>query len=461
MPKFGLNQTAKILEGRILNGVKDLVFFEYHFDSRKIKENGLFFALKSEDNDGHNYVHKLDGMKYVCAVVSEDFSTDGIDIPLIIVKDPFEAVLKLAGAVRKLYHKIKYIGITGSAGKTTTKEFLYQILSSERKVFRSFLNWNNWLGLPFSLLQIDGDEDFAIFELGMSDPGIGEIELLTSILRPDIAVILNVLPVHLEFLKTIENVAKAKAEILNYLNSDSIAFISGDFDTLVNQVKSKLGRIEYFGKSAGVNKILLGAISRNEDITSFEVEFFGIKTVFKTKLISHAHIENLFVAIIIAKHLGMKNMDIQRMLWSLKPLLRRGSILTVDNKTIIDESYNSNPEALKKTLSWIDIEYGKNKIAVLGDMLELGEKEKKYHFDVGLFFAKLGFSKLITVGKLSEEIANGAKKGGFPSDNIISIVNVKDAVKSIGNIMNEAVILFKSSRDSGLNEIVEKLYGQK
>jgi UDP-N-acetylmuramoyl-tripeptide--D-alanyl-D-alanine ligase len=94
-------------------------------------------------------------------------------------------------------------------------------------------------------------------------------------------------------------------------------------------------------------------------------------------------------------------------------------------------------------------------------MLELGEKEKKYHFDVGLFFAKLGFSKLITVGKLSEEIANGAKKGGFPSDNIISIVNVKDAVKSIGNIMNEAVILFKSSRDSGLNEIVEKLYGQK
>ncbi len=462
MPKLGLNQIARLLNGTIVNSKKDIIFSDYHFDSRLIKDNCLFFALKTDDNDGHDYIKTLNNKKSVGAIVSKDFSIEGIDIPLIQVDDTFQAVLKLAEAVRDMFSETKYIGITGSAGKTTSKEFLYQILSSKYKVFRSHLNWNNWIGLPFSLLKMDGDEDFAIFELGMSDPGIGEIDLLTGILKPDLALILNVFPVHLEFLKTIENIAIAKSEILNYLSSDSIAFVSGDFDLLVKQANNKIGRIEYFGKTKGYNKILLGNIIRENEVSTFEIEFFGNKTVFKTKLISHAHIENLFAAIIAAKHLGMKDLAIQRILWDLQPLARRGSIIESKDKIIIDESYNSNPEALKKTLSWIDIEYKEKKIAVLGDMLELGMDEKLFHFEAGLFFAKLGFKELITIGSLAEQIAKGAKKGGYSSENIHSFSNINEAEEKIRNIsMGKCVMLFKSSRDSGLNVLVEKIYGKK
>ncbi len=461
MPELGLNQIARILNGTILNGKKDMIFSDYHFDSRLMKKNSLFFALKTEDSDGHDYVKSLEGRDFVGAIVAKDFSTDGISFPLIIVDDPFQSVLILAGAVRNMFPGIKYIGITGSAGKTTTKEFLYQTLSSKYNVYRSYLNWNNWLGLPFSLLKMKGNEDIAIFELGMSDPGIGEIDLLTGILKPDLALILNVLPVHLEFLKNMENIAIAKAEILNYLNSDSIAFISGDFDVLVKQARNKIGRIEYFGRTKGPNKIILGNIERENGITGFEVVFYGNKTLFKTKLISHSQIENLFAAIISAKHLGMKNLEIQRSLWDLVPLARRGSIIEIGNKTIIDESYNSNPEALKKTLSWIDIEYKKKKIAVLGDMLELGQNEKKFHFEVGLFFAKLDFIKLITIGTLADEIARGAEKGGYAVEKISSFSGIADAEKEIRDISEEeCVTLFKSSRDAGLNSLVENVYGE-
>lgn len=461
MPRLGLNEIARIVKGTVINGKKELVFSEYQFDSRKITKNSLFFAFKTDTNDGHKYIKSLNKMKSVAAVVSSDFSPDGIDIPLIVVDDPFKAVLILAESVRKIYSKIRYVAITGSAGKTTTKEFLYQMLSKEHRVYRSYLNWNNWQGLPFSLLQIKGDEEFAIFEMGMSDPGIGEIDFLTSILKPDVAMVLNVFPVHLEFLKTLGNIAKAKSEIFNYLTSDSIGFASGDFDVLIKEVKQKKGKIEFFGKTAGVNKILLGKIVREKDVTSFEFVFYGIKDVFKTKLISHAHIENLFSAIIIAKHLGIKNRDIQRAIWSLKPLTRRGLISEYGDITVIDESYNSNPEALKKALSWIDIEYSSDKTAVLGDMLELGEEQEKFHFEIGFFFSKLGFKRLITVGKLSRKIAEGAEKGGYPKENIFNLQNINEAEKIIKNIKDKSpVFLFKSSRDSGLNRLVESLYAK-
>jgi len=462
MPKLGLNEIARIVNGTVVNGKTNMVFSNYHFDSRKITENSLFFAFKTESNDGHNFVKNLINIKSVGAVVSKKFSTEGINIPFIVVDDPLNALHELARAVRDKFSNIRYIAITGSAGKTTTKEFLYQILSPEHKVYRSYLNWNNWQGLPFSLLQIQGDEEFAVFEMGMSYPGIGEIDLLASILRPDVAMVLNVFPVHLEFLKTVENIAKAKSEILNYMTSDSSALVSGDFDVLVKEVKQKKGKIEYFGKTVGVNRILLGKIIRDNEITSFETVFYGIKDIFKTRLINHAHIENLFAAIIIAKLLGIKNREIQRTIWSVKPLSRRGSILEYGKTTVIDESYNSNPEALKNALSWIDIEYSVGKTAVLGDMLELGDDEEKFHFETGLFFAKLNYKRLITIGKLADKIALGAKKGGFPEENIFVLYDVEKAEEVIKNIEDEvAVILFKSSRDSGLNKLVESLYGKK
>ncbi|MCU0288284.1 MAG: Mur ligase family protein, partial [Acidobacteria bacterium] len=400
MPELTIEEIAGVVKGDIVNRRRqpdDLCgsFRHYYFDTRNITgPQSLFFALKSNNRDGHEFLSQLTGKEGIAAVVSREFDYlgQGIHFPLIRAADPLKAAHELAVYVRDKYRRIKYVGITGSAGKTTTKEFVYQLASYKYTAYRSYLNWNNWIGMPFSLLNINGDEDIAVFELAMSDPGIGEIDLLARILRPDVAVLLNAFPVHLEFLKNVNNVARGKAEILNYLAADDIAFINGDLPHVRLKTRHQKGRKIYYGRNPKTNQIVLKDILRADmgdmgDMTNRETaaktattiiaDFYGIEARFDTPFINRVHVENLFTAIIVAQHLGMKHVEIQDALKEIKPLSSRGEIRTCGKNgqfTIIDETYNSNPEALKKTLDWVDNEFKGTKIAVLGDMLELGKK---------------------------------------------------------------------------------------
>ncbi len=459
MAEFTIKEILDITGGKSLNFSGEESFTEFEFDTRNIsKKNTLFFALNSDSGDGHRFVPALKNFKGIAAVVNKDFDTSSTAIPLIIVNDTLKAVHKLASNVRYRFGKIKYIGITGSAGKTTTKEFIAQILSTNYKVFRSYKNWNNWIGLPFSMLKLNGDEDFAVFELAMSYPGIGEIDLLADILRPDIAVILNVFPVHMEFLKTLKNVARGKAEILNYLEADGISFISGDSEYIKEEVNSKKGRKVFFGRSEGGNDIVLRGVEKIGENSRLFIDFYGIEERFETNLINNVQIENLFASIIVAQHSGMKNFEISESVKNIEVVPGRGEINRIGNFTIIDETYNSNPVALKKTLEWVDDEYNTEKIAVLGDMLELGEDEDSYHFESGKVFAGLGFQMLITVGDRSRAIARGAEAGGFPSSKIINFKTSEEAGDFIEkNVLEESVILFKASRGIGLEDAIKKI----
>ena len=460
MPKLGMIEIAQAIDGLVVNGGDRHFFDEFHFDSRLIEgDHALFFALKGEAGDGHRFVEGLQTRKGIGAVVSLDFDITGISIPLIRVKDPLAAAQTLASYVRDKYHTIKYIGVTGSAGKTTTKEFVFQLLSTKYNGFRSYENWNNWIGLPFSILKMKGDEDFAVFELAMSDPGIGEIDLLTAILKPDVAAVINVYPVHLEFLKNLENVATGKSEILNYLDSDSIAFVNGDFETLRRKTADKNGRIVYYGSESPQNQVVLKGVSRTEDGSLLTIDFFGIPKEFKTSLIHRSQLENLFTAILIAGHLGMKHSEIQDGLPHVAPLARRGEIYQQQGFTIVDESYNSNPEALKKTLSWVDQEYDGQKIAVLGDMMELGDREEEFHYNIGTFFATLHFNYLITIGKRADKIAEGAIASGFDHSNIRTLKQTSHS----GGLLKEiakpgCVLLFKASRAVGLENVIKEFF---
>jgi UDP-N-acetylmuramyl pentapeptide synthase len=220
-------------------------FRGFQFDSRVMKPGMLFFALRGAQTDGHDHVRELRTVPGAGAVVRRDFKAGGWKLPLLRVADPLRAAQDLAAHVRGKYGHIRYVGITGSAGKTTTKEFLYQILSSRQRCFRAPRNWNNWIGLPFSLLQLSGREKTAVFELAMSDPGRGEIDRLAAILKPDVALLLNVFPVHLEFLKTLANAARAKGEILGHLAADSCAFVNGDQPLLRRVAAAYRGRIVF------------------------------------------------------------------------------------------------------------------------------------------------------------------------------------------------------------------------
>jgi UDP-N-acetylmuramoyl-tripeptide--D-alanyl-D-alanine ligase len=466
VPKLGIQEIAGVIRGSLENvpeDQKNLVFSDFHFDTRLIGSEGtLFFALKTQDNDGHRFVRDLDHKKGVGAVVSKDFDAAGLTLPLIRVDDPLAAAHQLAVHVRNKFRKTKYIGVTGSAGKTTTKELIYQLLSHKYKTHRSHENWNNWIGLPFSLLKMTGEEEAAVFELAMSDPGIGEIDLLADILRPDVAVILNVYPVHLEFLKSLDNIAAAKSEILNHLAAGDVGFINGDSQPLRQAVAHKKGRKVFFGKSTAHNDIILKEVIREKVGTRLVAEFYGIKTEFSTHVINRVLSENLFVAVVVCQHLGMKHFEVQEALANVKPLARRGEIYRKNGFTIIDETYNSNPEALKKALSWVDQEFQPSKgkkIAVLGDMLELGDGEKDFHFEAGAFFSGLHFDFLVTVGRRAEKIAEGALSQGYAGQKVKMCADASEAGHLLKGIAGAgSVVLLKASRGIALERALLEFF---
>jgi UDP-N-acetylmuramoyl-tripeptide--D-alanyl-D-alanine ligase len=458
MPELQMDEIAAVVSGQVSRCERACSFKDFQFDTRAMGAQALFFALQSAKADGHRFVKDLAAIPGAGAVVRNDFADKKIGIPLIRVTDPLRAAQQLASHVRGKYRAIKYVGITGSAGKTTTKEFAFQLLSHKFRSFRSPQNWNNSIGLPFSLLKMDGREETAVFELAMSDPGIGEIDLLAGILKPDVAVLLNVFPVHLEFLRTLENAARAKAEILNHLPADGCAFINGDSALVRRAAAGKKGSKIFFGSKAAGNQIVLKKVIREKDGSRMMIDSFGMKEEFVAPLVSLAQVENLFAAIMVAQRLGMKNVQIQEAVSSLRPLAGRGLIREQGGFVIIDETYNSNPEALKKTLQWVDREYRQKKAAVLGDMLELGAKESVFHLQVGRFFSELHFDLLLTVGQRAAKIAEGARQAGYPAAKIKCFSQAADAGKFLrAELKPEAVVLFKGSRGVALEKAIAEL----
>ncbi len=467
MPELSLAEIAAAVSGTVgpespRRGEPSLArktFSDFQFDTRAMKPGSLFFAMRSAKADGHDHVHELAALPGAGAVVCRDFAAPALKLPLLRVDDPLRAAQKLAVHVREKYRAAKYVGITGSAGKTTTKEFLHCILSHKFRSFRSPQNWNNWIGLPFSLLRMSGREQAAVFELAMSDPGIGEIDRLAGILKPDIAVLLNVFPVHLEFLKTVANAARAKAEILGHLAADGCAFIHGDQPLLRRAIAGRKGQFVFFGSRPEGNDIVLRKVIRAGDGSRLRIAFFGIEEEFVTPLVSRTQVENLFAAILVAQRLGMKNFEIQEAVAGLGPLAGRGQFRRHGRFTIIDETYNSNPEALKRTLQWVDREYRRGKVAVLGDMLELGRHELAYHREAGRLFARLHFDRLVTVGRRAAAIAAAARKAGYPERRICCFSGAEEAGAFLRRELNagagtEAVILFKGSRGVVLEKAV-------
>jgi UDP-N-acetylmuramoyl-tripeptide--D-alanyl-D-alanine ligase len=457
MAELSLGEIAAAVSGTVAPVFAARTCRGYQFDTRAMKPGSLFFALRSARGDGHDHVRELGAIPGAAAVVCRDFAPAPRGLPLLRVADPLRAAQDLAAHVREKFRAATFVGITGSAGKTTTKEFLHRILVHKYRSFRSPQNWNNWIGLPFSLLQLGGREQTAVFELAMSDPGIGEIDRLAAILRPDVALLLNVFPVHLEFLKTVANAARAKAEILNHLAADGCAFVNGDLPALRRAVRGRRGQIVFFGSRAAGNDIVLQRVTRQGASSRLRIAFFGIAEEFVAPLVSRTQVENLFAAIVAAQRLGLKNHEIQQALAGLDAVAGRGQFRRHGGWTIIDETYNSNPEALKRTLAWVDREYRRGKTAVLGDMLELGTDESAFHREVGRFFAGLHFDRLLAVGPRAAQLAAAARRAGFPERRLHGFADAAEAGRFLRRELDPAqpgVILFKGSRGVALERAI-------
>lgn len=454
MPELKVFDIAELMGGKILMGDSQAVAKGYSIDSRTIKSGELFFALKG-NRDGHDFV--LDALRNggIGAVVSRMVAMPENKV-FIYVEDTLKSLQNLAKKVVERL-KPKIVGITGSVGKTTVKESTFHLISKFRKCIKSPGNLNNHVGLPLSILNISVDDEIAILEMAMSSKG--EIRLLTEIAPPDVSVITNINPVHLQFFSSIEDIALAKKEILDGTKEGGTAILNGD-DPLVRKIsKDFRGEKIFFGEGPR-NQIKILDIKRDGEFgIEFTIDLEGERERFQLKPVTKPVIWNVLPAIGVASAFGLKLRNISPYLSNFKPFKMRGEIIFLGNKILIDDSYNSNPRALTTMLEELSYAKGR-KIAVLGDMLELGEREEEFHREIGRLIANLRIDFLITVGKLASLIGEEAVKWGMSRENFRAFPDSESASEFVREIVKEGdIVLVKGSRRLKMEIISERLKG--
>lgn len=455
MVELNLNEIAENTGGEILQGLPSVAFRTFNIDSRMSQPGELFFALKAQRN-GHVYIADAAQKGATGAVISQPISPPSPNIALIRVKDTLIALQNLAARVLDT-HPVKVVGITGSIGKTTTKEFVATLLDHSYDVLKSEGNYNNHIGVPLSILKIQQKNEVIVLEMGMRAPG--EISLLTQIAPPDVAVITNIHPVHLEFFKNIEEIALAKKEILDGMDPEGTAVLNGDDPTVQKIAKDWKGAKLLFGLSES-NDIRAENIQRTGyHGISFNLIWGETKKRMVIPFIYKSFLYNYLAASAVAYALSTPLANILAQTKNLRSFPMRGEIYHLPNDVIlIDDSYNSNPAALESALKDLSELEAKRKIAVLGDMLELGKTQLSYHQKVGKHVIQHSWDLLITIGPLSRHMAAGALQAGMNDDQIVSFENSDEAGNHVASLLEPGdLLLVKGSRGMRMDKIVELL----
>jgi UDP-N-acetylmuramoyl-tripeptide--D-alanyl-D-alanine ligase len=453
--ELNLNEIAENTGGEILQGSPWVVFRTFNIDSRSSRPGELFFALVAQ-RDGHAYVPDAAQKGAAGAIISRPITPPGSDIAMIQVNDTLLALQNLAKKVLDT-HPVKVVGITGSIGKTTTKEFAAALLDKSFAVLKSEGNYNNHIGLPLSILRLQQKDEVTVLEMGMSSAG--EITRLTQIAPPDIAVITNIYPVHLEFFNTIAEIALAKKEILEGMKSDGTAVLNGDDPAVLKIAKDWKGTKLLFGLSDGCDIRAENIQRTGYRGISFDFIYGNKREKTSIPFIYKSFLYNFLAAAAAAYALSTPFANILAQTEILKPFPMRGEIHHLPNSIIlIDDSYNSNPAALESALKDLSEMDATRKVAVLGDMLELGEAQTAYHLEAGKQVRQNAWDLLITVGPLNHHMAEGALKAGMKDGQIACFENSEEAANHVESLLEPGdLVLVKGSRGIRMEKIVERL----
>lgn len=399
-------------------------------DSRKVQKGDLFFAI----NNGNKYIDEV-LEKGASIVVADNYLGD--DKRVFKVPNTVEFMQKFAKEYRKALG-LKAIAITGSNGKTTTKDMIYSVLSRKYITKKTEGNYNNHIGLPFTILQLKEKDEVVVLEMGMS--GFGEIDLLSSIAKPDIGVITNIGDSHLEFLKTRENVFKAKTELLNYVSSEN-TYIIGDDQYLKNVAGNKIG----FNRE---NNFVIEDFIDSNDGMSFKVE----NSEYTLNLNGKHNALNAGMAIVIGKRFGLTSEEIKEGLKNLHLTPMRFQKIEKEDVIYINDAYNASPISMEYSLNTFDKLYNNmKKIVVLGDMLELGEKEIEFHREIIKKALSIKCDKIYLYGERMKKAYDLLEK----NDKIRCFNNKEDIVKLIASETEKVAVLLKGSRGMKLEEIIK------
>jgi UDP-N-acetylmuramoyl-tripeptide--D-alanyl-D-alanine ligase len=455
MVEIRLDELAVRMNGRILQGDPDRMFRRFGIDSRLTVPGELFFAIPAR-RDGHDFIRDAAARGAAGAVISRDVPLPGGDFALIEVDDTVAALERLARSALA-GQKVKVVGITGSVGKTTTKEFSASLLSRRFSVLKSEGNFNNNLGLALSVLRLEPAHEAAVLEMGTS--GFGEILALTRVAPPDVAVITNVNPVHLEFLHDMEGVARAKKEILEGIRETGVAVLNAD-DPWVQKIgRDWQGRRLAFGFGPDVDVQAASVRTLGQDGIAFELRCLGEKAQVRPGFFYEEYVSNLLAAVGVCVALDVPFETIVEGISALSPLERRGGLVRLARGIrLIDDSYNSNPRALEAALKGLAALPAARRVAVLGDMLELGEREREYHLAAGRQVVESGWDVLVAVGTLGALIAEGSRAAGMDGRRISVFPTAGEAATAATALVREGdLVLVKGSRGIHMEQIADRL----
>jgi len=426
-------------------------------DSREIRPGCVFIALPGERADGADYVGEGFEKGALAAIVSEAGARKvpaalARTRPVFVVRDPVEALGDLARAHRLRHRNVPLVGITGSSGKTTTREMLYGLLSRTRRVLRNAGNRNNLIGMPLTLLQLSGEHDVAILEMGTNAPG--EIARLAGIAAPDVAVITNIAPAHLAGLLTMEGVAREKGDLFRALPESGFAVVNATDLRVVREAGRCRAEKVYYG--VALNDFSGRILSMSDAGMRIAVRTPAGEFVSSLRVTGEHHLMNVLAATAAAFTLGLRPADLEEGFAGFSSVpgrfhavpLRGGGLL-------LDDSYNANPASTEAALrSFAALSRGRRTVVVFGDMLELGESARASHFRIGHLMASLKVSRLFAFGKEAAQAALGAREGGMDPAAIHHTEDrgaLREAVR--GFVAEGDAVLVKGSRGMRLDEV--------
>jgi UDP-N-acetylmuramoyl-tripeptide--D-alanyl-D-alanine ligase len=458
---------AQVIGGRLRGGDADRVIREVVTDTRVLGTGDLFVALAGPTFDGHDFVaNALEGGAAAAivdasrAVVPAQAGGEGTTRALIEVADPLKALQNLAHAVRATA-RTRVVAITGSAGKTTTKEAIAEFLSTRLRVVKNQGNLNNHIGLPLSLMQLRTMPDVAVMELGMNHAG--EISTLVAIAAPDVRVWTNVGDAHLGFFASPDAIADAKAEILELAAPDTVLVANADDPRVMMRARGFVGRTLTFGTSDRSTVRARGIEDLGIDGTRARVITPVGERRLETPLLGRGNLSNVLAATTVALNEGVPLDDIVVAAARLRPAERRGAVRRLrDGITVIDDSYNSSPAALRKALEVVARTPSERKVAVLGEMLELGGYADALHRECGRAAAESGIRVLIaTGGAPARVLADAARNAGMPDSAVFHVDSSVDAANLAASLVRPGdLVLVKGSRGIQTDRVVDRLVAE-
>lgn len=429
----------------------DLTIRGVSTDSRIPQKDCLFFAIKGERFDGHDFLWSAYENGCIAGVV-KFIPPSPPPIPFIEVEDTTTALGMLASYYRSKFSPL-CIGVTGSTGKTTTKEMLAHLLQPRYTVLKTEKNYNTEIGVPLTLFQLEERHSALVVEMAMR--GKGQIAWLAEIAKPQIGIITNIGPAHLEFFQSVEEIAEAKAELLEALPSNGVAILNADDRFFPFLSRRAHCQIISFGMSARAD-VSCRFLKRDRPL--LELKTFKGESLVEAPFESEHDVLNLLAAVACALSAGLSLEEIKGQIPSLpRPPMRMELHNLPSGILLINDAYNSNPSSLRAALRFLKKKEGR-KIAILGDMLELGKDSEKIHYRAGKWVKEAGIDFLITIGQLAEFIGEGAKEKGVPNENVVAFHNKEEALPFLLELLKEGdVILVKASRKLELDELAEEL----